>query len=61
MVLGISSWHESRAIRIRLIFPCDIDLQDPSQLNLVVNGAVLVKVIILDVFCGVLHLTMGQR
>ena len=61
VILGINSRCDGGPIRARLIFPRDIGLQDSSQFNLGVDGAVLVKVVIPNVFCGVLHLAMSQR
>ena len=60
VILGINSRRDSSPIRARFVFLRDISLEDASQFNLGVNGAILVKVVIPDVFCGVLYLATSQ-
>ena len=59
MVLGVDPRCDSGPIRVRFILPCDIGLQDASQFNLGVNGTVLVKVVVPNVFYGSPHLAMN--
>ena len=61
MILGINPRCDSGPIRVRFVFPRDVGLQDPSQFSLGVNGAVLVEVVVPNVFCGVLHLVINKR
>jgi len=56
VILGINLRGDCDPIRVRFIFLRDIGLEDASQFNLGVNGAVLVKMVIPDIFCGGLHL-----
>ena len=60
VILGINSRRDSGPIRARFVFLRDISLEDASQFNLGVNGAILVKVVIPDVFCGVLYLATSR-
>ena len=61
VILSINSRCDGGPVGIGLIFPRDVGLQDASQFNLGVDGAVLVKVVIPNVICGVLHSAMSQR
>jgi len=58
VILSINFRRDGGPIRVRFIFPRNIGLQDTGQVNRGVDGAVLVKMVIPNVFCGVLHLAM---
>ena len=61
VILSVDLRRDSGPIRVRFIVPRNIGLEDASQFNLGVNGAILVKVVIPNVFCGVLHLAVGHK
>ena len=58
VILSINFRCDGGPIRVRFIFPRDVGLQNTGQVNPEVDGAVLVKVVIPNVFYGVLHLAM---
>ena len=55
MILSINVRGDSGPIRIRFIIPRDIGLQDACQFNLQVDGTILVKVVIPNIFCGTIY------